>query len=300
MVTQADVYRVIENPSLSARTSIGLGGEAIAEVSLYSVEGLEQLPGLLARIGGKIRVLGEGSNIIAQDGKLPYVLVNFDKRADPAQLNTEGETVYVRVDAGVRLPALLAWAARVGLTGLESLAGIPGNVGGALAMNAGSFGVEIWSLVRGVQLFSPNLGIVERQAEDFELGYRHCALCAHQGWFLFTAATMALRKAPPQIVRDSLREIFLKKQSVQPITAKSAGCVFKNPGPGLSAGRLLDEAGLRGFRLGNMCFSSLHANFLVNEGGGTFAQAMELINLAKEKVLAHSGHELCLEACLWQ
>ena len=97
-----------------------------------------------------------------------------------------------------------------------------------------------------------------------------------------------------------MRDIYLKKQASQPGAAKTAGCVFKNPGPDAPAGRLLDQAGVKGLTVGDMYFSTLHANFLVNEGKGTFAQAMELIELARERVERLSGHRLELEVQLWQ
>lgn len=300
MVLHADAYTVIENPLLSERTTIRLGGEAIAEVRLYTSEGLEQLPGLLARIGGKVRVVGEGSNVLADDGLLPLVLLNMDRHGEPKILEEHEGEVVVSVESGLRLPAFLAWAAKKGLTGLEGLAGIPGSVGGAIAMNAGSFGVETSRLLRSAQIFSPELGFVERHKDDFEFGYRHCGLPGHSSWFLVAGATFLLQQGKTEDIRAKMRDVYLKKQSSQPVAAKTAGCVFKNPSPEAPAGRLLDEAGVKGLHVGDMYFSTLHANFLVNEGKGTFAQAMELIELARSRVRQRSGHELELEVQIWQ
>lgn len=299
--------QVIDAPSLAERTSIRLGGAAIAEVRLSRPEGFERLPGLLANIGGRVSFLGEGSNIIASDGRLPLVLVRQEPSIPPAVVGENGNEVYIRASAGTRLPALLAKAASLGLSGLEGLAGIPGSVGGGVAMNAGSFGVEIGSLVRSVELFSPKLGLLERPAADFVFAYRSCApveslamrLGGQGEWFLISAVTLALTKAPQERVRESMRAVYAKKQASQPVTAKSAGCVFKNPAPDAPAGWLLEQAGMKGVAVGGMRFSTLHANFLINEGGGTSEQALELIEKAKEKVLAHSGHTLALEVRLW-
>lgn len=300
MALSADLYTVIEGPSLAARTSIRLGGEAIAEVRVHDAEGIEQLPGLVARIGGQVRLIGEGTNLIAASGKLPFVLVNYERHSDPAILGEQEGRVLVRVDAGMRLPGLLAWAARNGLCGMEGLAGIPGSVGGAIAMNAGSFGVETGSYVRSVQIFSPNLGLVERYATEFDFAYRHCSLRGHSGIFLVTAATFAFYKGNAEESRARIRDFYLKKQASQPVSGKSAGCIFKNPSPQVPAGLLLDEAGFKGKRVGGMYFSTLHANFMVNEGSGTFEQAMELIALAQEKVLADKGLRLELEVQVWR
>jgi UDP-N-acetylmuramate dehydrogenase len=299
MALSADLYSVVENPVLASRTSIRIGGEAIAEVRLHSSEGLEHLPGLLARIGGQIRIVGEGTNILAHDGRLPYVLVNFERHNDPLVIKEDDQNLFVHVDAGMKLAALLAWSARHGFSGLEGLAGIPGSVGGAVVMNAGSFGVETASRVCKVGLFTPTLGLVERHISDFDCDYRRCRPRGYQGWFLVTSALFRLRRSGVEEVRAHIREIYVKKQESQPVNGKSAGCVFKNPSPDAPAGKLLDEAGLKGLAVGDMYFSTLHANFLINAGHGTFAQAMELIELARERVRAHSGHELELEVQVW-
>lgn len=300
MALSADLYTVIENPSMAARTSIRLGGEAIAEVRVHSAEGIEQLPGLAARIGGQVRIIGEGTNVIAASGKLPFLLVNYDRHTDPTILGEKDGRVLARVDAGMRLPGLLAWAARRGLCGMEGLAGIPGSVGGAIAMNAGSFGVETGGFLRSAQIFSPSLGLVEREAEDLEFAYRSCRLAGPDMRFLVTAATFAFYRDETDAIRTRIRDFYIKKQASQPVASKSAGCVFKNPAPDKPAGRLLDEAGLKGRKVGGMYFSTLHANFMVNDGQGSFEQAMELISIAREKVLEKSGLQLELEVQIWR
>jgi UDP-N-acetylmuramate dehydrogenase len=166
-------------------------------------------------------------------------------------------------------------------------------------MNAGSFGVETASRISKVGLFTPTLGLVERHISDFECAYRHCMPRGYQGWFLVTSALLRFQRSSTEQVRARIRETFLKKQERQPVSCKSAGCVFKNPSPETPAGKLLDEAGLKGVSIGDMYFSTLHANFMINAGSGTFAQAMELIELALDRVRAHSGHELELEVQLW-
>lgn len=293
-------YSIVDAPSLAERTSIRLGGRAIAEIRLHRLAGLEAVPELVEKLGGRLALLGEGTNIIASDETLPLVLLTLPRGDEATVRGDEGGRVLLRAAGGMRLPALLAQAAVLGLSGLEGLAGIPGSVGGALAMNAGSFGVEMGDLATKVTVFSPALGLVERPAEDFDFGYRNCRLRGHEGWFLVCGLELALTASNRDSVRDRMRAIYAKKQASQPVTARSAGCVFKNPAPDAPAGRLLDEAGLKGFGVGGMRFSRLHANFLVNEGGGTFAVAEELMELALEKVRARSGHELEKEVRIWR
>lgn len=299
MIVNRDGVIILNSPSLSDRTTLRLGGTAIAEVRISDLNGLDQLPGLMSRIGGRIRVMGEGSNILARDGKLPLLLLSLAPVESPQIVEDLGDSVLLRAPAGMRLPALLPHTARLGLAGLEGLCGIPGNVGGAVAMNAGSFGVEMGSLVHSVQLFSPLWGLTERDGSAFSFGYRKCELLGHDEWFLICSVTLKLPKGDKEAIRARMRDVYAKKQQSQPVTAWSAGCVFKNPAPDAPAGRLLDEVGLRGFRLGGMAFSAMHANFLINEGNGTFAQAMELIDMAREKVSQRFGHALEMEVRLW-
>lgn len=293
-------YSVIDEPSLAERTSIRLGGKAIAEIRLHCLEGLEAVPDLVKRLGGRLVLLGEGSNVIASDGRLPLVPLRLPPSHEAWICGDEGGSALLRAEGGMRLPALLAQAAILGLSGLEGLAGIPGSVGGAVAMNAGSFGVEIGGLAERVEIFSPDLGLIERPAGDFDFRYRDCRLRGHDGWFLVCGLVLRLAKSGRDSVRDGMREVYAKKRASQPVTARSAGCVFKNPAPGVPAGRLIEEAGLKGHNVGGMRFSPLHANFLVNEGGGSFPEAMELMDLAREKVRACSGYELEKEVKIWR
>ena len=299
MIVSQEGFIILNSPSLAERTTIRLGGEAIAEVRVSDTRCLEQLPELLTRIGGRICIMGEGSNIIAQNGKLPLLLLSMTPMDAPKVVEEKDDSVLLWAHGGMRLPALLSHAASMGLAGLEGICGIPGSVGGAVYMNAGSFGTEIGSLVHSVELFSPQLGLVERHAQDFHFSYRHCRLLEPADWFLISGVILRLTKGDKEATRARMREVYQRKQQSQPVTAWSAGCVFKNPSPEAPAGRLLDEAGLRGMRLGGMAFSSVHANFLVNEGEGSFEQAVELIDLAREKVRARTGHELELEVQIW-
>lgn len=295
----AQDLEILKAPLLKERTSIRLGGPAIAELKVRSPQGLDQLPGLAARLGGRLAPLGSGTNIIAHDDALPVLLVTRTPLHAARVLRENGPRVLLRADAALRLPALLAEAASLGLTGLEELTGVPGSVGGATAMNAGSYGLSIGERVHSVEVFTPSLGLTERPAGDFVFSYRSCRLRGHEDWFLISAVTLSLGKGERERIREHMREIYLKKRAGQPVTARSAGCVFKNPSPETPAGRLLEKAGLKGMRMGGMRFSPVHANFLVNEGGGSFEQALYLIELARERVYRDSGHTLETEVRLW-
>ncbi|WP_165078917.1 MULTISPECIES: UDP-N-acetylmuramate dehydrogenase [unclassified Desulfovibrio] len=290
--------REIPAPRLAERTTLRLGGTAIAELVLETHEDAMAVPQHLARLGGEALFIGRGSNLLAGDGELPLVLVRPAFSDGPEIIGREGEKVLVRAGAGVPLPRLLRFCAENGLSGLEGLAGIPGSVGGAVAMNAGSFGVEACARVERLVLASGGR-IMEAGASSLRASYRNLAILDADGEemrdFLVLEAIFGLTPATKDGIAKRMRLNFFEKKSKQPVTAWSAGCAFKNPAPGIAAGKLLEEAGFRGRRLGGMAFSPMHANFLVHEGGGSAHAALTLLAEAREAVRRRFGHELVPE-----
>lgn len=292
---------VRENPHLRELTTLRLGGAALALVSLEREQDLEALPETLWRLGGTPAVIGRGSNILADDRGLPWVLVRPAIKTGP-EIVAAAERVLVRVGAGIALPRLLAWAAAAGLSGLEGLAGVPGAIGGAVAMNAGSYGCEIGQSLHALRVFSPMHGVVDLQPGGFVAQYRGMTLPGLDpapAWWLACAATFSLTREKSDIIRARMDAWLARKRATQPVDARSAGCVFKNP-EGYSAGKLLDDAGFRGKRLGGMAFSGMHANFLVNEGEGTSAAALELLENARDAVRVQYGVMLQTEVKIWR
>lgn len=284
---------------LSRRTSMGIGGTPTAEVRVFDLGKIDALPGLLERTGLPVHILGAGSNILAQDGLAPFAILTLETGLLPEVTGKAGELTLVRCGSDTALPVLLAKLASFGLAGLSGLAGIPGSVGGAVAMNAGSFGVEIGDYVHSVQVFSPKLGLVDLPADHFTFNYRHTALNNHEGWFLIVSVTFALTAGKREEILEHARACLIEKKAKQPLGQRSAGCVFKNPSKDAPAGKLLEEAGMKLERLGGVMFSDIHANFMVNTGYGLFRDALELIKRAQERVLAMSGWKLDLEVRLW-
>lgn len=280
---------VRQRPLLKELTTLGLGGAALAEAVVRAEADLDELGRFMAGSGGRPFVLGGGSNLLAEDHDLDLVLVAVRNAGTPER---DGNTL--RCGAGMRLPGLLKFCEEAGLSGLEALAGIPGSVGGAVAMNAGSYGTEIKDALARIRLWTPQRGLFWVEARDCAFGYRHFSPPEGTGRPLVFEAEFALSPAEPGAVRAKVRETLDQKKATQPIAARSAGCVFKNP-LGQSAGRLLDEAGFKGKRLGNMGFSDLHANFLVNLGGGRSAEALELLDSARTAVFERFGTRLELE-----
>ena len=286
--------REIPQPSLAARTTLHFGGTAIAELILETYRDLEILPERLRSLGGKALVLGAGSNILARDGQLPLVLVRPHYTQGPEVIAEENKKIFVRVGAGVPLARLLRFCLKNGLSGLEGLVGIPGSVGGCIAMNAGSFGTETAKHLHSIQIISDeNIKIVP--IADISFGYRTFSIPGEKNFFIILEAIFVLTKSERDGIGKRMFHNFFEKKSKQPLISWSAGCIFKNPAPQTSAGRLLEESGFKGKRRGGVMFSALHANFLLNEGHGSAEAALDLIDEARAMVLQRFGIELTLE-----
>ena len=283
--------REILQPELSQRTTLRLGGTAIAELIVESEEDCNALPERIHSLGGRPLILGAGSNILACNGRLPLVLVRPVFTNGPEIVADDGDKVFVRVGAGLPLPRLLRFCQEHALSGLEGLVGIPGSVGGAVAMNAGSFGVETCEKLASIHVLIE--GSLQRvNADALQYGYRRLSIAGKKDESIVVEATFSLTRGTRDGITSCMRHNFLKKKSRQPVTSWSAGCVFKNPAPDMPAGKLLDLAGFKGKKRGGMAFSAMHANFLINEGNGDADAALSLLHDAREAVQQRFDIEL--------
>lgn len=262
-------------PQISGLTTLGIGGTARAVATVRDVQGLDELAKYLQKQFSQVMALGKGSNLLASDGELDIVFIKVRPERIPAPV-IEGTSVTVH--GGMNLPRLLGNLVPAGLSGMEGLCGIPGTVGGAVAMNAGSYGTDIKAVLEKARLWTPSAGLFWKDAEDMDFGYRH--FDPKTGEFtLVWEARFSLENAPAETIKEGMHSFISRKKTTQPVLEKTAGCVFKNP-EGESAGKLLDQAGFRGRKHGGMAFSEMHANFLVNRDGGTGSQALELMEEA--------------------
>jgi UDP-N-acetylmuramate dehydrogenase len=197
----------------------------------------------------------------------------------------------VKVDAGVPCAKVARFSARAGYTGAEFLAGIPGTMGGALAMNAGAFGGETWNIVSSVKTLSRTGNITTRVPADFNIGYRSVQIPSNE-WFI--SAALQLQKDHEKTAGQRIRELLEKRSATQPVGLPSCGSVFRNP-TGDYAARLIDACGLKGKRIGDAAISEKHANFIINHGNATARDIEGLVGLAKQKVLEKFGIELTPE-----
>ncbi len=282
--------REIRQPALSSLTTLRLGGRAMRGLVLESEADFELLSEQLAADGGQALYLGHGSNILAADGDLPLTVVRLSLGRRIGFREQPDGTVLVDASADVPMPALLGACLKNGLSGLEGLVGIPGCVGGAVAMNAGSFGVETGRLLHHVRIYANGRWATVNHA-DLKIKYRSMEFGEGNGEVIVTNATFTLTKAPKNVIFTRMCHNFCEKKSRQPLESWSAGCAFKNP-PQMAAGRLLEQAGFRGKRQGGVAFSQKHANFLINEGNGSASAALDLLKAARDAVFRDFGIKL--------
>jgi len=269
-------------------TTLGLGGLCRWLFEPVTEEEARDFVLICAREGLPFRTLGGGSNLVALgDVEEPVLRLRL-----PAECRREGVELSAPASFGhIRLAGL---AAGCGLSGLEWASGIPGSVGGALRMNAGAHGGE-WVQVLARYRFLTLAGeLVEKAPAPGEFRYRGSNL---EGCVALSA-TVGLVPGDPERIRALMEEYRAQRRARQPQTGRSAGCVFKNP-PGTSAGRLIDQAGLKGLAVGDAQVSTVHGNFLVNRGHATPAQFAELMALVRERVWAIHGIELEPEVEIW-
>lgn len=232
--------------------------------------------------------VGLGSNLLVRDGGFRGTVI----LTHSAKLRPQLRAGLVYAEAGVASPKVARFAALHQLTGAEFLAGIPGTVGGALAMNAGCYGSETWDIVEKVLTLSRSGEIHERKKTQFEIGYRHCRAPA-EGWF--AAAYFRLEAGDGEASRARIKEFLARRIATQPLQFPNAGSVFRNP-PGDHAARLIESCGLKGLQRGGARVSEKHANFIVNPDGAASAADIEwLILEVKRTVRERTGVELIPE-----
>ena len=292
---QAENLPVSLDESLGRHTTFRIGGNADFFCVPATVTQLTRILELCRQYQVRTYLLGNGSNTLFSDagfGGAVICLTGLNSRFS-MQAQPDGSTK-VLAPAGMMLSALCNTAQKESLAGLEFAFGIPGTVGGAVAMNAGSFGTSTAESLDSVEIWSGGR-LVRLTPDACETGYRHFRPRGLAGSFLVVSAVFRLSRSTSQDVAAGMQHNFQMKKSRQPITARSAGCVFRNPACGVSAGALLERAGFRGRRKGSVALSEQHANFLVNLGGGTSAEALALLEEARTAVRAMAGVELDFE-----
>ena len=275
------------NEPMARHTSWRVGGPADR---YYAPEDTAALAEFLAGLPAAepLTWVGLGSNLLVRDGGIRGTVISLTRL--PEQLEQTGE-VTLTASAGVACAKVARFAAESGLAGAEFLAGIPGTLGGALAMNAGAWGSETWSVIDWVDTLDRQGQVHHRTAADYRIGYRNVEGPADE-WFL--RAGLALQPDSEGRARGNIRELLARRADSQPMGVPSCGSVFRNPANDHAA-RLIDSCGLKGFCIGRACVSDKHANFIINTGGATAADIEALIDHVRQTVRAQTGIDLIAE-----
>jgi UDP-N-acetylmuramate dehydrogenase len=278
--------------SLRELTSLGIGGTT----DLLLIRRYDALPEVIRELkneGIPYKFLGGGTNVLVADGELPWVMLHLPA-AKPG-VRTEGNAAFV--DAAADLGGTVTFCAKNNLGGMEGLIGVPGSIGGALRMNAGAYGTQIGSYVREVELYRAAIARNEIvRGEEIRFDYRHTSFSLDD---VMLRVKLELPSKPYQEIVAGIRVCNEKRRASQPLNQKSAGCIFKNP-PGASAGRMIDELGLKSFRVGDAMVSDRHANFFVNAGRASCDDMISLIDQVRGRVKENFGVDLENEVILWR
>jgi len=277
--------------ALADMTSLAIGGTT----DLLRLKRNETIPvvlHLLGEHGIPHRFLGGGTNLLVQDGELPWVALQLVGQ-DP-EVRLDGN--FASVDAAADLGRTVTFCAKNNLGGMEGLIGVPGAVGGALRMNAGAYGMQIGTYVREITLYrAADCRIETLCGDQISFEYRHTSFAPDD---IMLAVKLELPSKPFKEILQGIRICNEKRRASQPLNQKSAGCIFKNP-PGASAGRMIDELGLKGHSVGDARVSDRHANFFINAGRAGAADMLALIADVRERVRQAFGVVLENEVILW-
>lgn len=276
---------------LAKHTWYGLGGTADYFIKPKDTEQLKAVVRRCNENGIPIYVLGCGSNLLVSDSGVKGAVVKLDSEEFK---KTDYGTDTLTASAGVELGGLVLTCVRKGLSGTEALTGIPGSIGGAVKMNAGGNFGDIGTAVTSVLLMEKNGEIFEKNAPELVFDYRSSNITAK----FILQAKLKLSTADPEQIMRTVKEVWIHKKNSQPLNTKNAGCVFKNP-RGVSAGALIDRAGLKDTKIGGAVVSSKHANFIIAEDNCKSSDVLKLINLIKQKVKEEFDIELELEIEVW-
>lgn len=285
----SDITR--QDEPLAPYTWLKVGGPAQYFVEPRSIDELAAVVKFCHEQELTVRVLGSGSNLLIRDEGVSGVVIRL---ADPEFARIEVDGTTVTAGGGALLSRAISESMQHSLAGLETLVGIPGTIGGALRGNAGGKSGDIGSVVSSVDVLTADGRIFTRKEDELSFAYRQSSI----NELVILNATFALRLDDPDQITQRTRKLWIIKKASQPLSFQSAGCVFKNP-RGDSAGALIEQAGLKGTRVGRCEVSSRHANFIVTETGATSSEVQRLIELMRSKIAQQFNVELELELQVW-
>lgn len=276
---------LLENEPMSAHTTFRIGGPADMFVSVRSISEVRELIKAAKETMTPFMVIGNGSNMLVSDKGIRGLVIHIGK--DLSDISVSGNIITAQ--AGALMSKVASEALRAELTGFETLSGIPGSLGGGLFMNAGAYGGEIKNVVKSVTYIDESGEIYTVSNEECKFSYRHSIFC--DGGKYILSAELELKKGDPSEIKAAMDDYNNRRKEKQPLSMPSAGSTFKRP-EGYFAGRLIEDCGLKGYRVGGAMISDLHAGFVVNTGNATASDVMTLIDDVRDMVRKKFGVEL--------
>ena len=277
---------VLTDESLAKHTTFRIGGPCDYFVYPKNMLCFLRIMQVLKEQQVPYRIFGKGSNLLCSDDAFHGVILCLDRYLNNFYFEADGTLV---AEAGCSIILLAQEAMRRSLSGLEFASGIPGTLGGAVRMNAGAYGGEIRQVLKSADVLTPGGEVLTLPVEEMKMGYRTSIVSKMD--YVVLAAELVLRKGDKEKIRAKMDELKEKRVSKQPLEFGSAGSTFKRP-EGYFAGRLIEEAGLRGFRVGNAQVSEKHCGFVINRGGATAREVAELMETIVRRVEENSGVRL--------
>ncbi len=282
---------VREDEPLAGHTWFGIGGPASFFVEPRTVEELGEVVRRCAEHEVPVRVIGSGANLLVDDAGVKGAVIRLLGGEFGEVTSVEGG---LRAGAGADMGRLVLRCVREGLSGLECLTGVPGSVGGCVKMNAGGAFGDIGSVIESVAVMTDGGEVFTRHRDDLAFAYRSTNISAR----FVLGAELRLAPDDPQRILRQVKQIWIYKKNTQPLGDRNAGCIFKNP-RGVSAGALIDRAGMKGRRVGGAYVSEKHANFILADDGATASDVLKLINQIRDAVYEMAGVYLELELEVW-
>lgn len=280
------IAQVLEHEPMARHTTMRVGGPAEILFSPANEGELLFAVREAKRADAPFRIIGNGSNLLVLDGGLPGLTIRLGEAF--SKISVDGNQI--RAQAGALLSRVAAAARDASLTGLEFASGIPGSAGGGMAMNAGAYGGQLSDVFEGCRALDPETGIISALGPaEMALGYRESAALSRG--LIVTEAAFRLTAGDRSAIQAKMDDLSARRREKQPLNLPSAGSTFKRP-EGYFAGALIEQAGLKGLRVGGACVSEKHAGFVVNDRNATARDVLDLIRLVQARVLEHSGVRL--------
>lgn len=269
-------------------TTFKVGGNVLALCDIRELDKLAEVVRYLNKNSIPYFIMGNGSNVIVSDSGFNGVVIRLKGEFEKIYNTPDDSKILLKVGAGVSISYFLRYCVKKGFTGTEFLAGIPGTIGGATAMNAGAFGKEIGEKIEKIMMLTPSGNITSKERSELKFSYRRMHMDAGS---VITYVWLRLNPSDTNMVKQKISHYLDIRSSSQPLNYPSAGCIFKNPDRNY-AGKLIDEAGLKGKSIGGAMISQKHANFIINTGNATTKDIIALITTIKDRIKEEKGIEL--------